>query len=109
MRIMIRPSSCPNLPVDVTSPLVATLAAELSRLQPGGEANWREAEMLLEQIAGRPVAGPCAPGISGDWHPRPQPHLFSPDEEHQQAAHRRAARGEEIRFTEDSTADWPVR
>ena len=104
MRIMIRPSSCPNLPVDVTSPLVATLAAELSRLQPGGEANWREAEMLLEQIVSRPVAGPCAPGVSGDWHPRAQPSLFSPCEEHH-----RAARGEEIRLTEDSTADWPVR
>ncbi len=109
MRIMIRPSSCPNLPVDVTSSLVATLAGELTRLQPGGEqgeANWREAELLLEQIVGRSVAGPCMPRDSCARNPRDTlrtaPPLFNDE-------HHRAARREETRLTEDSTADWPVR
>lgn len=61
MRVIIRPSSAPNLHVDITRPLIAVIAQELARIQEGNDVlNWLEAERILDSLMGH-SPGEAAP------------------------------------------------
>lgn len=71
MRILVRPSSSPQLPIDVTNSIVAAVARELSRVQGGDEEKaWLEAELLVEALVGRSMVGPCEPKKRNFWEER---------------------------------------
>ncbi len=53
MRIIIRPSLTPNLHLDVTNAVIAAIASELARVQPGNDTlNWLEAERAINEMVG---------------------------------------------------------
>lgn len=71
MRILVRPSGSPQLPIDVTNSIVAAVARELSRVQSGDEEHaWLEAELLVEAMVGRSMVGPCEPKKRNFWEDR---------------------------------------
>ncbi|MCC6659595.1 MAG: hypothetical protein IT437_01790 [Phycisphaerales bacterium] len=75
MRVIIRPSTAPHLHIDVTKPLVAAIAHELSRVQEGSEMlNWLEAERILDTLVNHAPtrAGPVAPTVEIPEDERPQ-------------------------------------
>jgi hypothetical protein len=76
MRVIIRPSTAPNLHIDITRPLVAVIAQELARVQEGNDVlNWLEAERILDSLINHaPVqAGPVAPTAEVPEDERPTP------------------------------------
>lgn len=71
MRVLVRPSGSPQLPIDVTNALVAAVARELARVQKADEdKTWLEAELLVESMVGRSMVGPCEPRRRSVWEER---------------------------------------
>jgi hypothetical protein len=68
MRIVVHPILEPERELDVTRRLIAAIAEELW-LACGGnsELNWLEAELHLQQIAGRSARSAKAPAAAAAW------------------------------------------
>ncbi|HWQ28594.1 MAG TPA: hypothetical protein VNN12_06180 [Dehalococcoidia bacterium] len=55
MRVVIRPTLSPDRDLDLTRPLIAAIANELSRAHGGNDVlNWLEAERVLQRLIGEP-------------------------------------------------------
>lgn len=85
MRIIVHPSRAPDVALDITQALIATVARELSRVQGGpSEWNWDEASQLVEHMTSRNEFGPCEPRqrdaarreIMPEAHTEPRPVYF---------------------------------
>jgi hypothetical protein len=76
MRVIIRPSTAPNLHIDVTKPLISAIAHELSRVQEGNDVlNGLEAERILDSLIHHAPAqaGPVKPDGEVPEDERPTP------------------------------------